>query len=74
MKKKYKIEIAYNPEIFVHSTKRIIACYSKEYFEVNEKYEKMSFDEIKKIMDKEQVPQDLRKILLVILLKKIRRK
>ena len=39
-----------------------------------EKYEKMSFDEIKKIMDEEQVPQDLRKILRVILLKKIRRK
>lgn len=50
MKKKYKIEIAYNPEIFVHSTKRIIACYSKEYFEVNEKYEKMSVDEYIRLM------------------------
>ena len=50
MKKKYKIEIAYNPEIFVHSTKRIIACYSKEYFEVNEKYEKMSEGEYIRLM------------------------
>ena len=50
MKKKYKIEIAYNPEIFVHSTKRIIACYSKEYFEVNEKYEKMSESEYIRLM------------------------
>jgi len=50
MKKKYKIEIAYNPEIFVHSTKRIIACYSKEHFEVNEKYEKMSEGEYIRLM------------------------
>ena len=50
MKKKYKIEIAYNPEIFVHSTKRIIASYSKEYFEVNEKYEKMSESEYIRLM------------------------
>lgn len=50
MKKKYKIEIAYTPEIFVHSTTRIIACYSKEYFEVNEKYEKMSKSEYIRLM------------------------
>ena len=50
MKKKYKIEIAYNPEIFVHSTTRIVACYSKEYFEVNEKYEKMSEGEYIRLM------------------------
>lgn len=50
MKKKYKIEIAYNPEIFVHSTTRIVACYSKECFEVNEKYEKMSESEYIRLM------------------------
>ena len=50
MKKKYKIEIAYDPEAFVHSTTRIVACYSKNYFEVNEKYEKMSEDEYIRLM------------------------
>ena len=50
MKKKYKIEIAYTPEIFVHSTTRIVACYSKEFFEVNEKYEKMSKSEYIRLM------------------------
>ena len=39
-----------------------------------EKYEKMSFEEIKKIMDNEQAPQELRELLSKILLKKIRRK
>ena len=41
---------------------------------IMEKYEKMSFDEIKKLMDSEQIPQELRLIFREILLKKIRRK
>ena len=39
-----------------------------------EKYEKMSFDEIKKLMDTEQIPHEIRLIFLEILLKKIRKK
>ena len=38
------------------------------------KYEKMSFYEIKKIMDTEEIPHDIRLIFLEILLNKIRRK
>ena len=46
--------------------------YTKKY--IIEKYEKMSFDEVKKIMDTEEFPHEIRSIFHQILLKKIRRK
>lgn len=45
MKKINDIKVAFNANLFVHSTTQIIGHYYKEYVEINEKFENLSEDE-----------------------------
>lgn len=45
MKKTNDIKIAFNANLFVHSTTQIVGHYYKEYVEINEKFENLSEDE-----------------------------
>ena len=45
MKKTNDIKVAFNANLFVHSTTQIVGHYYKEYVEINEKFENLSEDE-----------------------------
>lgn len=45
MKKINDIKVAFNANLFVHSTTQIVGHYYKEYTEINEKFENLSEDE-----------------------------
>lgn len=45
MKKTNDIKVAFNANLFVHSTTQIVGHYYKEYIEINEKFESLSEDE-----------------------------
>ena len=45
MKKTNDIKVAFNSNLFVHSTTQIVGHYYKEYVEINEKFENLSEDE-----------------------------
>lgn len=45
MKKTNDIKVAFNANLFVHSTTQIVGYYYKEYVEINEKFENLSEDE-----------------------------
>ena len=45
MKKTSDIKVAFNANLFVHSTTQIVGHYYKEYVEINEKFENLSEDE-----------------------------
>ena len=64
-----------NKEVKLKQSKRkdLFLSDKEKQYEI-EKYEKMSFEEIKKIMHNEKAPQELRILLRKILLKRIRRK
>lgn len=50
MKKSNDIKVAFNSNLFIHSTTQIVGHYYKEYIEINEKFEKLSEDEYVQIM------------------------
>lgn len=45
MKKTNDIKVAFNANLFVHSTTQIVGHYYKEYVEINDKFENLSEDE-----------------------------
>ena len=67
-------QIVTKKEKLISSQRKDLNAYDKQKQYIMEKYEKMSFDEIKKIMDTEKLPHETRMIFHEILLKKIRRK
>ena len=67
-------QIVTKKEKLISSKRKDLNAYDKQKQYIMEKYEKMSFDEIKKIMDTEKLPHETRMIFHEILLKKIRRK
>ena len=67
-------QIVTKKEKLISSKRKDLNAYDKQKQYIMEKYEKMSLDEIKKIMDTEKLPHETRMIFHEILLKKIRRK
>ena len=78
--KNIKLDIVQESQIvnkkdkLISSNRKDLNSLDKKKQYIIAKYEKMSFYEIKKIMDKEEIPHDIRLIFLEILLNKIRRK